>query len=127
MATVIIQTQPTAASAIPGQNTTFTVVPSANFIPVAYTYQWKVNTVNISGATSSSYMIDPVAGDNTKSFTVLVNALSAGPSGNVSVANVTSNAAVLTVVAESRPFSNFAVYPETGQERFRRLRHLGYV
>lgn len=123
MANVILTSQPTSLTAVPGQNSTFSVVASANFSSATYSYQWKVNTVNISGATSSSYTIDPVIGDNGKLFTVSVSALS----GAVAQATVLSNAAILTVTAESSPFDKFAVYPETGKERFLRLRNLGYV
>lgn len=127
MATVIISTQPVSLSAIPGQNSTFSVTPSADFATATYAYQWKLNTVNITGANSSSYFIDPVIGDNGKSFTVAVSALSATATGIFSQATVTSNAATLTVTAETIPFSNFAIYPETGKQRFLRLRNLGYV
>lgn len=125
MANVIITSQPTAASVVPGQNVTFSVTPSADFSPVSYAYQWKANTVNIAGATTVSYGIDPVIGDNTKSFTVSVSALSGSPLQ--AVATVLSDAAILTVNAEASPFDKFAVYPETGKERFLRLRNLGYV
>lgn len=129
MASVIIQTQPVSVSVIPGQDTTFSVIPSANFAPVTYSYQWKLDTTNIVGATATSYFIDPILTDSAKSFTVSVSALSAAPqlSATVAVATVLSDAAVLTVSAESAPFSHFAKYPETGVQRFRRLRHLGYV
>lgn len=128
MASVIIQTQPVSVSAVPGQDTTFSVVPSANF-SATYSYQWKVGGLPISGATSSSYFIDPLIGDNNKSFTVAVSALSAAPqlSAIVAVATVTSNAAVLTVTEPSYPFNLFERGNETGVQRFRRLRHLGYV
>jgi hypothetical protein len=125
--TIVIQTQPQSVSVIVGQDTTFTVVPSSNFIPSSYAYQWRVGGVAIAGATSSSYSIDPVIGDGNKSFTVSVSALSSTAGGFVSVANVTSNAAVLTVSADAGIFKNFAVYPETGEQRFLRLRNLGYV
>jgi hypothetical protein len=125
MPSVIFTTQPTSLSATPGQNTTFSVVPSANFSSVVYSYQWKKDSVNIIGATSSSYFIDPVAGDNGSSFTVAVSALSGTPSQ--AVATATSSAAVLTVIDESGIFAKFALYPETGAERFTRLRNLGYV
>ena len=124
MASVILTSQPVSLTAVPGQNTTFSVTPSADFAPVSYRYQWKLNTVDIAGATNSTYFIDPVIGDSGKSFTVSVSALS----GASLQATVLSNpATVLTVVAETNIFSKFALYPETGVERFRRLRNLGYV
>lgn len=125
MANIIITTQPAAVSVVPGQNVTFSVVASANFASPSYAYRWAANTVNIAGATSSSYEIDPVIGDNSKSFTVSVSALSGSPLQ--AVATVVSNAAVLTVAAEASPFDKFAIYPETGKERFLRLHNLGYL
>ena len=123
MANVIITTQPAAATAVPGQNTTFSVVASSDFTPVTYQYQWKKGGSDITGATSSSYTIDPTSANNGNQFAVTVSALS---SGSV-VATVNSNNATLTVTAEATPFDKFAVYPETGKERFLRLHHLGYV
>jgi len=124
MATVILTTNPTSVTVVPGQNTTFSAVASADFAPASYQYQWKLNGADISGATNSSYFIDPVIGNNGNRYTVVVSALS----GSTVVATVGSSPdAVLTVLAESSPFDKFAVYPETGEERFKRLRHLGYV
>lgn len=127
MATVILTTQPASLTAIPGQDSTFSVVASADFSSATYVYQWKANTVNISGAIGSSYTIDPVIGDNTKSFTVSVSALSATATGPLSQATVLSEAAILTVNAETSPFDKFAVFPETGKQRFLRLHNLGYL
>jgi hypothetical protein len=128
MASVIIQTQPVSVSVVPGQDTTFSVVPSANF-SATYSYQWRLGGVPIAGATSPSYFIDPLIGDNSKSFTVSVSALSAAPqlSATVAMATVVSNAAILTVTEPNYPFSVFEKGKETGVQRFRRLRHLGYV
>ena len=126
MANVIIKTQPASIAVVTGQNTTFSVTPSADFASATYAYQWKLNTVNIAGANSSSYFIDPLLTDNGKSFTVAVSALSATASGRFSQATVTSNAAVLTVSADSTVFNKWARYPESGKERFLRMRNLGY-
>jgi hypothetical protein len=125
MSSVIFTTQPTSLSATPGQNTTFSAVASANFSSAVYSYQWSRNSVNIVGATSSSYFIDPLLADNGSSFTVSVSALSGAPLR--AVATATSSAAVLTVLNESGIFAKFALYPESGVERFTRLRNLGYV
>lgn len=129
MASVIIQTQPVSVSVVPGQDTTFSVTASANVAPVTFGYQWKVGGTPITGANSSSYFIDPLIGDNSKSFTVAVSALSAAPqlSATVAIATVASNAAVLTVTEPAYPFNIFEKGNETGVQRFRRLRHLGYV
>ena len=125
MATVIIKNQPASVTAVPGENTTFFVIPSADFSPASYAYQWLRDNVNINGATSSSYFIDPLSADNGASFTAAVSALSGSPL--TTVATVTSNPAVLTVAADAGPYQFWAVYPESGEERHTRLRHLGYV
>jgi len=124
MASVILTSQPVSLTAVPGQNTTFSVTPSADFTPVSYTYQWKLGGVNIPGATNSTYFIDPVIGNSGNSYTVSVSALSGA---FVQATADSFPAAVLTVVAETNIFSKFALYPETGEERFKRLRNLGYV
>ena len=123
MANVIITSQPANATANPGQNTTFFVVASSDFTSVTYEYQWKNGSANISGATSSSYTIDPTSANNGNQFAVTVSALSGGSV----VATAVSNNATLTITPEATPFDKFAVYPETGKERFLRLHHLGYV
>lgn len=127
MSNIIITTQPQSVAAVPGQNTTFSVVASANFSPVTYLYQWRVGTapaVAIPGATNSTYFIDPVLADNGKTFSVLVSGLSA----NGVVRDVeTSSGAVLTVTADTGRFAKFARGSESGEERFKRLRNLGYI
>lgn len=123
MGNIVITSQPLSVSVVPGQNTTFSVGVSSDFSPVTYLYQWRVGGVPISGATSSSYFIDPVLTDNNKSFSVLVSGLSAGTVRQT----VTSNNAVLTVTADTGKFAKFARGSESGEERFRRLRNLGYI
>jgi len=123
MGNIVITSQPLSVSVVPGQNTTFSVGVSANFSPVTYLYQWRVGSTPISGATNSSYFIDPVLTDNNKSFSVLVSGLSAG----VVLQTVTSNNAVLTVNTDTGKFAKFARGSESGEERFRRLRNLGYI
>ena len=125
MPTVIITNQPASVTVVPGQNTTFSVNASADFSPATYAYQWKRGGVNIPAATTSKYFIEPVIGDNQSSFTVSVSALSGTPLQ--SVATVNSTTATLSVVADTDIFGKFAIYPESGKERFTRLRHLGYV
>jgi len=112
-----------SVTAVPGQNTTFSVVASANFTPVTYLYQWRDGSNPIALANSSSYFIDPATTDNNKTFSVLVSGLSAGVLQQV----VTSSPAVLTVIADESKFSKFARGNESGEERFRRLRNLGYI
>ena len=67
---VILTTQPGATiQVVPFQNTTLTVAASANYNVSSYTYQWKRNGTNISGATSASFFLEPViATDANKTF-----------------------------------------------------------
>lgn len=123
MANIVITSQPQSVSTVPSQNTTFSVAVSANFSPVVYRYQWKVNGSPVSGATNSSYFIDPLLTDNGKTFSVLVSGLSAGSLQDV----VESNGATLTITADEGRFAKFARGSESGEERFRRLRNLGYI
>jgi hypothetical protein len=123
MANIVITSFTGSVTAVPGQNTTFSVVASANFTPVTYKYQWKVDGSEVSGATNSTYFIDPVLSDNGTTFSVLVSGLSAG----VLQDEVESAEATLTVVVEEGRFAKFARGSESGEERFRRLRNLGYI
>lgn len=124
MANIVITTQPQSVTVAPGQNTTFTVVASADFSAV-YNYQWKLNGTSIPSAIFSSYAIDPVVGNDGNVFSVSVSALSAG----VSLAEVDSDDATLTVLsATGSIYDRFYVGgSESGQERHRRLRLLGYI
>lgn len=127
-------TQPQSRSAVPGQNTTFTVQASSNdVVPLsaAYTYQWYTSgaTINAAaGATSSSYTFDPVLANNGLGFFATSSFLS-GAGGNPStfVSLITSNLAILTVAEDVPPFDTYDVGPETGRERHLRLRLLGYI
>lgn len=122
MANIVITTQPQSLTAVPGQNSTFTVVPSADF-SATFGYQWELSGTPISGATASSYFIDPLMTDNGKVFSVSVSALS----GQVSLASVESNEATLTVQEDTPPYDVFDKGTETGRDRHRRLRLLGYI
>jgi hypothetical protein len=122
MANIVITTQPQSITVVPGKDTTFTVVGSADF-NATYGYQWKLGGTPIAGATSNSYFIDPLMTNNGNVFSVSVSALSAG----VSLASVNSNNATLTVQEDIPPFNVFDKGKETGRERHRRLRLLGYI
>lgn len=121
---ITIKTQPTSAvSAVPGQNITLTVEPSANF-DATFFYQWKKggSQTSIAEANQSSILFDaPASGSET--YCVSVSALS----GGLAVADTTSNTSTITIVDDTTPYAKFAVYPESGSERFLRLRNLGYV
>ena len=125
---MIITSQPVSLTAVPGRDSTFSVTASASFTNnLSYTYQWSLSsgglTIPIAGATSSTFVFDPLMTDTGKAFVVSVSALSAGAFR----ASALSRAAILTVVEDVYPYSKFDRGSETGRERFRRLRHLGYI
>jgi hypothetical protein len=125
-------TQPQSQSAVPGQNTTFTVQASSNDVDslsAAYTYQWYTSgatIAQIADATSASYTIDPLIGDNGKGFIATSIFLSGAPATTV-VTTITSNLAILTVAEDAPPFDVYDVGSETGRQRHLRLRLLGYI
>jgi len=114
---VIITSQPASLTAVPGQDSTFSVTASANFTPVTYNYLWS------NSATTQTITIDPLIGDNGNTYSVAVSALSAG----VVQATVNSSTATLTVIEDVPPFDVFDLESETGRERHLRLRLLGYI
>ncbi len=81
-----ILTQPASVSVAAGQTATFTVAASGYG---TLTYQWMKNSVDISGATMSSYTTPPVtSADNNAQFAVKVTN---------AYGTTTSNHAILTV------------------------------
>jgi hypothetical protein len=134
MPSVILTTQPPATlSAVPNQNTTFSVVASADFRISSYTYQWRQNGSNISGATTASYEFEPALADNGKTYTCLVSGLSSNGTGQVAQAYVVSTGLLLNVTVDTSIYSNWTPKPgqpnllnESGKERFLRMRNLGY-
>ena len=80
-----ITTQPVAQTICAGSSVTFSVVANN-----ATGYQWQKGGVNIWGATSSSYTINPVAGTDAGNYGVIVSG--AAPCGSV-----TSSIVALTV------------------------------
>jgi hypothetical protein len=121
----IISPQPISLTAVPGQDSTFTVGGSANINNVTYAYQWYLSAgatrTPITGATNASYTIDPLMGDSGKTFFATVSGNDSG------TAMLTSSNAFLTVIEDVPPFDVFDLGPETGRERHRRLRLLGYI
>jgi outer membrane protein OmpA-like peptidoglycan-associated protein len=89
-----ITTQPAAVTKASGQSHTFSVTPSATGALAAdFSYQWRKDGTNISGATSSTYTIsNPVVAD-AGTYSVVVKSF--GTAGAVST--VTSDDAVLTM------------------------------
>ena len=130
----IISPQPVSLTAVPGQNSTFTVAGSTNRTPLSsydYTYQWYVSggTVTaITGATSPSYTIDPLITDSGKAFFAQVTVLSGTSLPLTATTTVlSSNNAFITVIEDAPPFNVFDLGTETGRERHLRLRLLGYI
>lgn len=132
--TVILTTQPLAQlSAVPYQDTTITVAASANFNVAQYSYQWKRNGTNIAGATNSAYKFEPIVADNNLTYTCVVSGLSATNAGNVAQTSVVSNGFILNVAADKTVFVRWTPKAndpnplnESGPERFRRMRNMGY-
>jgi glucose/arabinose dehydrogenase len=81
----IITTQPQSISVAEGSPASFTVTASGS---QPLSYQWRKNTINISGATSSTYTIPSVTTSDAGNYSVIVNN---------SAGSATSNDAVLTV------------------------------
>ncbi|MBN2273598.1 MAG: immunoglobulin domain-containing protein, partial [Bacteroidales bacterium] len=80
----VISDQPDPVTQCEGTNATFTVTATGTITG----YQWRKNSVNISGATNSTYTINNIAPADAGSYDVVIT----GPCGTV-----TSNAAALTV------------------------------
>ncbi len=128
----IIAQNPQSLSAVVGQDTTFTVVASTSINPLSagFTYSWYTSAgssiTNVASATNiNSYTIDPLASQNGLKVFAVVNCLSGSPLTFRTA--LTSTAATLTILQTNFPFNNFTVWPETGPERHKRLRHLGYI
>ncbi len=83
---IVITSHPASQTVCNGTNVTFTVVVTGS----NPAYQWRKNTINISGANSALYTITGVSAGDAGSYDVVITG-SCGP--------VTSNAAVLTVNA----------------------------
>jgi hypothetical protein len=81
-----ITTQPASQTVCAGVNVTFSVTA----VGASLTYQWRKNTVNIPGATSSSYTITGAAAGDAGSYDVVVSG---------SCGTATSNAATLSINA----------------------------
>ncbi len=80
-----ISTQPASQSACAGSDVTFSVTAAGSGL----TYQWRKGGVNITNATSSSYIINNVAAVDAGNYDVVIT--------NQCSLSVTSSAATLTV------------------------------
>jgi alpha-tubulin suppressor-like RCC1 family protein len=96
-----ITSQPTSRTVLQGASTSFTVAATGTPAP---TYQWHLNGVAISGATSTTYTLASAQADNAGSYTCIVS----NPAGSV-----TSSTATLTVnvpATVATPPSNVTVF-----------------
>ena len=124
MATIFTRNLASLSSTIPGRDITFAVTVSSDYLPsdVSYQYQWQVNSTNVTGAVFNSYTIDPLMTDNGNNYLCTVVALS----NSVIQDTVNSDEVTLEVREDVAPFDRFDFGKETGRERHRRMRHLGY-
>ena len=130
--TFLSQLSTQSLTAVPGQNSTFTVQSSSNDVPAlsaAYTYQWYTSASSgtvTPRVTTASYTFDPLITDNGLAFFATSNFLSGAPATTF-VRQITSSRAILTVQEDVPPFNVYDVGAETGRQRHLRLRLLGYV
>ena len=130
--TFLSQLSTQSLTAVPGQDSTFTVQSSSNDVTqlsAAYTYQWYTSASSgtvTPRVTSASYTFDPLINDNGLLFFATSNFLSGAPATTF-VRQITSSRAILTVQEDVTPFNVYDVGAETGRQRHLRLRNLGYV
>ena len=130
--TFLSQLSTQSLTAVPGQDSTFTVQSSSNDVTplsAAYTYQWYTSASSgtvTPRVTTASYTFDPLIGDNGLAFFATSNFLSGAPATTF-VRQITSSRAILTVREDVLPFNVYDVGAETGRQRHLRLRLLGYV
>ena len=117
-------------TAVPFQDITLTVAPSANFSATRYLYQWAQGGVNIGGAITSSYKFDASTTPGHTSFSCAVSGLS-GANGSTFVYSETTPNMIVTVIGDTSIFARHLPkganqLKESGFERFRRIRNMGY-
>ena len=101
-----ITSQPASQTVTAGGNVSFSVVATGT---APLSYQWRLNGVNIAGATSATLTLSAVTSANTGSYTVLVRN-SAGSAASVA-ATLTVNPAPSLTIALTSPV-NGAVYTQ---------------
>jgi pectate lyase len=95
-----ITTQPASQTVTAGGSVTFNVAASGTS---PFTYQWRFNGTNISGATSSTYSLSNVQSANAGNYSVVVtNSAGSATSAN---ATLTVNAAATAPSITSQPAS----------------------
>jgi hypothetical protein len=88
--------QPQGASILPGQSVTFSVTTTGTS-PLAY--QWRLNSVDVPGATSSALMIDPAGVVNAGAYSVRVT--------NAYGMALSTNAGLVVIVATTTGDNTF--------------------
>ncbi len=111
----LFTTQPQSQTVYQANNVTFTAVAIGTPDP---SYQWRSNSVNISGATSSSYTITGVQTNHAANYTVVAS----NSSGSV-----TSQVAVLTVLTSQATLSGPVVTNNTFQMTVSQVSGLNYI
>ncbi len=100
----VITTQPVSRSVTAGQTATFSVSVSGT---APFTYQWRKNGTNISGATSSSYTTPATTtADNGAQFTVQVTNAAGSILSNAAILSVSAPSTMLTLNPTSLNFGS---------------------
>ncbi len=105
-----ITTQPASQTVTAGQTATFTVAATGT---ASLSYQWQKNSVNISGATSSSYTTPVTTTGNSGSTYDVVVTNAAGTVTSAS-ATLTVNAAAVAPTITTQPVSQTVTAGQTG-------------
>ncbi|MGD1030285.1 MAG: immunoglobulin domain-containing protein [Opitutaceae bacterium] len=101
----VIGTQPASQTANAGAGVTLSVAASSNS---SLTYQWKLNGVNIPGATGATLSLSNVGTTQAGSYTVVVTN---------QYSSVTSNAGIVTVAVTTHPINiSSRAYVGTGSQ-----------
>jgi uncharacterized repeat protein (TIGR03803 family) len=94
-----ITTQPASKTVTAGQSASFTVVASGT---APLSYQWKLGSSNISGATSATYTISATTTASAGSYTVVVTNSAGSKTSNVATLTVNKAAqAAVTITSAS--------------------------
>ena len=117
-------------TAVPFQNVTLTVAPSANFSATRYLYQWAQGGVNIGGAINSSYSFHASTTLGHTTFSCAVSGLS-GANGSAIAHIKPTGDMIVTVIGDTSIFARHLPKGanqllESGFERFKRIRNMGY-
>lgn len=111
----IFTTHPQGQTVYQGNNVTFSSTAIGTPNP---TYQWRSNSVNISGATSSSYTITSVQTNHAADYVVVASNASG---------SVTSQVAVLTVLTSQATLSGPTVTNNTFRMTVAQVSGLNYI